>query len=204
MSSLTMAQVLWPQRTAGRFSGAARDAALVVVFSLVTALASQVAIHLPLVPINGLTFAVLLTGALLGPRLGALTMVLYLAEGCAGLPVFAEGHSAWTPGTLPGLPTIVGATAGYLYACPFAAALVGWLARRGWDRKPGTMLLAMVLGSLVFYVFGAPWLAHLPHIGLRSAWLLGVLPFLPGDIIKAVLAAGLLPAGWKLLNNRGR
>lgn len=204
MSSLTMAQVLWPRRTEGRMEGATRDTVLVIVFSLVTALSAQADIHLPLVPITGLTFAVLLTGALLGPRLGALAMALYLAEGCAGLPVFAEGHSAWTPGAIPGLPIIVGVSAGYLYAAPFAAALVGWLARRGWDRKPATMLLAMLLGTVVFYFIGASWLAHFPHVGLRGAWLLGVLPFVAGDAVKAVLAAGLLPAGWKLLEQRGR
>ena len=137
---------------------------------------------------------VLLTGALLGPRLGFLTMALYLGEGLAGLPVFAEGHSAWTPGTLPGVPVIFGLSAGYLVSYPFAAAFVGWLAERGWDRKPLLMLAAMLLGSLIIFAFGAGWLGHL--LGYSRAFSLGVLPFLPGDVLKALLAAGLLPAGW--------
>jgi biotin transport system substrate-specific component len=197
-----MAQALWPRRTEGRFDTGTRDAALVIAFSLITALSAQVTIHLPLVPITGQTFGVLLTGALLGPRLGALAMMLYLVEGCCGLPVFAEGHSAWTPGTLPGVPTIVGPSAGYLYSYPFAAGLIGWLAGRGWDRRPVTMLLAMLLSSLLIYAVGFGWLAHL--IGPSKAWALGVLPFLPGDGVKALLAAGLLPAGWKLLGRRER
>lgn len=202
MSSLTLAQAVWPRRPDARSSAWGRDAALAVAFSLLTALSAQVTVHLPLVPITGQTFAVLLTGALLGPRLGALTMLLYLAEGVCGLPVFAEGHSAWTPGSLPGVPTILGATAGYLYSYPFAAALIGLLAERGWDRKPATMLLAMLLSSLVIFAFGALWLGH--FLGLGKAWMLGVLPFLPGDGIKALLVAGLLPLGWKLLGKRGR
>ena len=136
-------------------------------------------------------------------RLLVLALVLGLLW-LTGLPVFAEGHSAWTPGTAPGLPTIFGFTAGYLYAFPFAAGLIGWLAERGWDRKPTTMLLAMLLSSLLIFAAGAAWLAHFPHVGLRGAWVSGVLPFLPGDVVKALLAAGLLPAGWKLLGKRER
>ncbi len=192
-----MAQAVWPRRAANRTAAWGRDAALAFAFSLLTALSAQVTIHLPLIPLTMQTFAVLLAGALLGPRLGALAMVLYLAEGLAGLPVFAEGHSAWTPGTLPGIPVILGASAGYLLSYPFAAALVGWLATRGWDRQPVTMLAAMLLGSLVIFALGAGWLAH--FVGPSHALTGGVLPFLPGDVVKALLAAGLVPLGWKWL-----
>ncbi len=194
---MTLAQAVWPRRADHWAATLGRDAFLALTFSLLTALSAQATVHLPLVPITGQTFAVLLTGALLGPRLGFLTMLLYLGEGLAGLPVFAEGHSAWTPGALGGLPAILGPSAGYLFAYPFAAGLVGWLAERGWDRRPGTMLAAMLLSSLVIFTFGAGWLAH--FVGLRVALVSGVLPFLPGDTVKALLAAGLLPAGWKLL-----
>lgn len=193
---MTMAQAVWPRRAE---SGAAwgRDAFLAVAFSLLTALSAQVTIHLPLIPLTMQTFAVLLAGALLGPRLGALAMALYLAEGLAGLPVFAEGRSAWTPGALPGVPVILGLSAGYLLSYPCAAALVGALAERGWDRRPLTMLAAMLLGSVVVFAFGAGWLAH--FVGPARAWTAGVLPFLPGDVLKALLAAGLVPLGWKWL-----
>jgi len=196
----TLAQAVWPRRTNTLAATLGRDAFLALTFSLLTALSAQATIHLALVPITGQTFAVLLTGALLGPRLGAITMLLYLGEGLVGLPVFAEGHSAWTPSSVPGLPGIVGPSAGYLFAFPLAAGLVGWLAERGWDRKPQTMLTAMLLSSLVIFALGAGWLAH--FVGLRVAFFAGVLPFLPGDTLKALLAAGLLPAGWKLLGAR--
>ncbi len=194
---MTMAQAVWPRRTEAGAAAWGRDAFLAVAFSLLTALSAQVTIHLPLIPLTMQTFAVLLAGALLGPRLGALAMLLYLAEGLAGLPVFAEGHSAWTPGTLPGVPVIVGLSAGYLFSYPFAAALVGWLATCGWDRRPLTMLAAMLLGSVVVFALGAGWLVH--FVGPSHAFTAGVLPFLPGDVLKALLAAGLVPLGWRWL-----
>lgn len=200
MTTLTLAQAVWPRRAAHPAAAWVRDALLAIAFSLLTALSAQVTVHLPFVPLTMQTFAVLLTGALLGPRLGFLTMALYLGEGLSGLPVFAEGHSAWTPGTLPGVPVIFGLSAGYLFSYPFAAALVGWLAERGWDRRPLTMLAAMLLGSLVIFALGAGWLGHL--LGYSRAFTLGILPFLPGDVLKALLAAALLPLGWKALNGK--
>ena len=192
-----MAQAVWPRRADNRTAAWGRDAFLALAFSLLTALSAQVTIHLPLIPLTMQTFSVLLAGALLGPRLGALAMLLYLAEGLAGLPVFAEGRSAWTPSTLPGVPVILGLSAGYLLSYPFAAALVGGLATRGWDRRPLTMLAAMLLGSVIVFALGAGWLAH--FVGPAHAFTGGVLPFLPGDVVKALLAAGLVPFGWKWL-----
>ena len=173
------------------------DAALVLGASLVIALSAQVAIQLPFspVPITGQTMAVLLVGALLGSRRGALAVLAYIAEGLAGLPVFAGGAA--------GLARLFGPTGGYLVGFVAAAFLVGWLAERGWDRRFGTTLAAMTLGNLVIYGVGAVWLAVFVG-GLSRAWSFGVLPFLPGDAIKIVLAAVLLPGGWKLLGMRGR
>ena len=189
-----MAQAVWPRQAEGRASAWGRDALLVLAFSLLTALSAQIAIPLPFtpVPITGQTFGVLLTGALLGPRLGAAAMLLYLLEGSAGLPFFAGGAG--------GAARLAGPTGGYLLSYPFAAALVGWLASRGWDRRPVTMLAAMLLGSLVVFALGAGWLAH--FVGLSHAVAAGVVPFLPGDAVKALLAAGLLPAGWMLLGSK--
>jgi biotin transport system substrate-specific component len=190
----TLAQAIWPRRADTKATAWGRDALLVIAFSLLTALSAQLSIHLPFtpIPITGQTFAVLLTGALLGPRLGAAAMVLYLAEGAAGLPVFAPPYQ--------GLASFAGPAGGYLLAYPFAAGLVGGLAVRGWDRKPLTMLGAMLLGSLVIYAGGVGWLAH--FLGVQKALLFGMVPFLPGDAVKALLAAGLLPMGWKLIGNR--
>jgi biotin transport system substrate-specific component len=190
MTTLTMTEALWPRNTTRRINSAARDLLLVVLFSSLTAASAWITLRLPFtpVPITGQTFAVLLTGALLGPRLGAAAMMLYLAEGAAGLPVFAPG-----PGL--GLAGFAGVGGGYLIAYPFAAALIGWLATRGWDRSAQTMLLAMLAGSMVIYAGGVSWLIH--FLGVRGAVMGGMIPFLPGDAVKALLAAGLLPAGWK-------
>jgi len=184
-----MAQAVWPRRADDRTAAWGRDAFLALAFSLLTALSAQAVIPLPFtpVPITGQTFAVLLTGALLGPRLGAMTLALYLLEGGMGLPVFAHGAA--------GAARLLGPTGGYLLSYPFAAALVGGLATRGWDRRPLTMLAAMLLGSLVVFALGAGWLAH--FVGPAHAFTGGVLPFLPGDMVKALLAAGLVPLGWK-------
>ncbi|HEX8151433.1 MAG TPA: biotin transporter BioY [Pyrinomonadaceae bacterium] len=169
-----------------------RSALLVVGFSLLTAAAAQVSVPLPFtpVPLTGQTFAVLLTGALLGPRLGALAMLAYLAEGAAGLPFFRGGAG--------GAGHFSGATAGYLLAFPAAAYVTGRLAERGWDRRFLTAALAMALGSFVILACGWAWLA-LMFKGGAEAFRLGVAPFLPGDVVKVALAAAALPAGWALL-----
>ena len=172
-----------------------RSVALVVAFSLLVALAAQVAVPLPWtpVPLTAQTFAVLLTGALLGPRLGALALVAYLVEGASGLPFFVGGAG--------GLQHFQGATAGYLFAFPAAAFVTGYLAERGWDRRFLTAAAAMAVGSLVILACGWAWLALL----LRSAsdaFRLGVAPFVVGDIIKIALAAAALPAGWAILRRR--
>ena len=170
--------------------------ALVVAFSLLTALAAQVAVPLPWtpVPITGQTFAVLLTGALLGSRLGALAMIAYLIEGAAGLPFFAAGgagvgHLLFSP------------TSGYLLAYPAAAFLVGLLAERGWDRRWLTAVAAMSLGSIVILLGGWAWLSR--FVGPAGAWAAGVAPFLVGDVVKIALAAAVLPTGWALLRRKG-
>src|SRR5437763_2500297 len=172
-----------------------RSFALVVGFSLLIALSAQVVIPLPWtpVPITGQTFAVLLTGALLGPRLGALAMFAYLIEGASGLPFFAAGGSG--VGRL-----LFSSTSGYLLSYPVAAFVVGLLAERGWDRRFLTAAAAMGLGSLVILLSGWAWLAR--FTGAAFAWDHGVAPFLVGDAIKIVLAAAVLPSGWMLLRRK--
>ncbi len=183
----TLADAILPQ------SSLATDAALVVGASLFVALSAQISIPLTPVPITGQTLAVLLTGALLGWRRAGLAMLLYLAEGALGLPVFAASA------TLPnGWGRLVGPTGGYLVSYPFAAALVGWLAERGWDRKLWTAALAMVFGNVVIYLFGAPWLMVYTH-NAASAVLLGIKPFLLGDALKIALATLAMPGGWALV-----
>jgi biotin transport system substrate-specific component len=173
-----------------------RDLGLMVLFSLLTAASARIAFPLPFtpVPVTGQTFGVLLTGALLGGWRGCGAMLLYLAEGLAGLPVFA-------PGNLTGMAALVGPTGGYLIAFPLAALVVGLLAERGWDRTPARALAAMAAGSAVIYLFGAACLARFVG-GPVAAVAQGILPFLAGDALKAALAAGLLPLGWRLTEPR--
>jgi biotin transport system substrate-specific component len=175
-----------------------RDLLLMTGFSLLTAASARIAIPLPFtpVPVTGQTFGVLLTGALLGGWRGLGAMLLYLAEGLAGLPVFAPGGSHSL-----GLAALLGPTGGYLVAFPFAALAVGFLAERGWDRTPARALAAMLLGSGIIFALGAGWLARFVG-GPSAAVAQGILPFLPGDMLKAALAASLLPLGWRLTGRR--
>jgi biotin transport system substrate-specific component len=163
---------------------------LVLAGSALIALAAQVRIPLPFspVPVTGQTFAVLLVAAALG-RLGLASVIAYLAEGAFGLPVFAGGAV--------GVATIVGPTGGYLIGFALAAALVGSAAERGWDRHFATALAAMLLGEIAIYACGLAWLARFPlPVPLLDA---GLLPFIPGDLFKMVLAALALPSAWRLV-----
>lgn len=177
-------------RPTERRAALAYDAALILGGSLLTALAAQISIRLPFsqVPVTGQTLAVLLVGALLGSRRGALSMIAYLTQGLLDLPVFAGGMS--------GVAYALGPTGGYLIGFVGAAWVTGRLAERGWDRHVLSTALAMAIGNLVLYAFGLAWLSI--YVG-KNALALGVLPVLPGDVLKLALAALLLPAGWKVL-----
>jgi biotin transport system substrate-specific component len=148
---------------------------------LVAAL-SRLSFPLPFspVPLTGQTLGVLLVGAALGSRRGFLSLMTYLAAGASGLPVFAMGGAG--PGWL------MGPTGGYLMSFPMAAALVGFLVEKGWGRNFLTALSAMILASLVIYLVGAGWLAAFVPDPVKA----GVLPFIPGDAVKIVLAASLV------------
>ena len=168
-----------------------RQVGLVIGFSLLTALAAQVVIPVGPIPITGQTFAVLLTGALLGSRLGAMAMIAYLIEGASGLPFFSGGHG--------GLLYLMGPTGGYLIAFPAAAYVTGAFAEHGWDRRFLTAAAAMAIGSAIVMLSGWAWFSVI----MRTSPMLTVYPtvikFIPGDIIKISLAAAVLPSGWKLL-----
>ncbi len=190
MTFTTYADILRPS---ARQKALAYDAALVIGGSLFIALCAQFTIHVGPVPITGQTLGVLLTGVLLGSRRGGLSVLAYLAQGIAGLPVFA-------PGGPLGLARLLGPTGGYLLGFVAAAYVMGLLAERGWDRKLVTTLLAMLVGNAIIYVFGLPWLAL--FVGIENALPLGLHPFVIGDVLKAILAAASLPIGWKLLNRQ--
>lgn len=183
---LTLVDVAAPR------SSALTNLGLVLAASLVTAGCAQVEIRLPWtpVPVTGQTFAVLLSGAVLGARRAFLAQLLYLAEGAAGMPFFAGGAA--------GVAKLFGPTGGYLIAFPFAAAATGLLAERAWDRRPFPMFAAMLAGSTIIFALG---LAQLSRFVPREALLgAGLLPFVPGDLLKSAFAAGLFPALWKLVS----
>ncbi|PLS80512.1 MAG: biotin transporter BioY [Chloroflexi bacterium] len=185
----TLADALFTRRSATNWR---TDALLVVGFSLFVALTARISIELSFtpVPITGQTLGVLLTGALLGSRRGALALLVYLAEGAAGLPVFAGGAA--------GFARLLGPTGGYLLAYPLAAGLVGLLAERGWDRSIWRAGMTMLLGNLLIYLIAVPWLSW--FVGsLTLALAKGMLPFIVGDALKIALAAVALPGGWALL-----
>lgn len=172
-----------------------RTTAVLLVFAAagLTALAAQWRIELPFtpVPITGSTFAVLLTGAALGMRLGAAGQLLYIGLGLVGVPVFTDSSS--------GIEVIRGATGGYIIGFVFAAGLIGWMAERRQDRTFPTMFTAFILGSGVIYLFGVIGLMMSTGMDANAAISAGVVPFVFGDVIKAVAAGILLPGAWKLL-----
>ena len=172
--------------------GLLRDVVLVAAAAALTGLAAQVAIPLWPVPITLQTLTVLLAGAALGPIRGAAAMLAYLAVGAAGVPWFAQQNSG-----------IGFVTFGYVIGFVLAAAVVGTLARRGADRTVAGTIGTMVLGNLVIYAIGVPYLAVALGVSLSEAISFGATPFLVGDGLKILLAAGLLPAAWRL-SGRGQ
>jgi biotin transport system substrate-specific component len=166
-----------------------RDVALVAAGAAFTGLAAQVSVRIPgtPVPVTGQTLAVLLVGAAFGTWRAFASTLLYLAAGAAGLPWYAAHRSGWG-----------GPTFGYVLGFVVAATVVGALAARGGDRTPARTVATMALGTLLVYAVGVPWLAASLHVGLGRALALGARPFLVGDAVKVLLAAGLLPAAWRL------
>ena len=189
LSHTMLADAVWAPKQSNRL---VRPIVLAVAGSLLIALSARIQVPMWPVPVTMQTFAVLFLALTYGPRLAFSTVALYLAQGAVGLPVFASGG---------GLSYIVGPTGGYLVSYAVAALVVGWLARQGWGRPITRVFAAMILGSAIIYLIGAGWLAV--FIGLEKAVSLGVLPFLFGDLLKALLAAAILPAIWNGYHKTG-
>ncbi|MGO2747309.1 biotin transporter BioY [Microbacterium sp.] len=165
-----------------------RDVALVLIGTAFITVAGYIAIPLPFtpVPLSLATFAVLLTGAGLGPLRGGASAGLYLVLGLIGVPLFANGSAGWAFSSF-----------GYIVGYVVAALIVGVLARRRSDRNVWSTLGLAALGTLAIYAFGVPWLAAFLGVDLVTALTLGVVPFLVGDAIKVAAMAGLLPLTWR-------
>lgn len=169
---------------------------IVLAGSAFVAISAQIALPLYFtpIPLTLQTFAVLLLGLLLSPRLAAGTLFAYLAEGALGLPVFAANPP------MSGLAHLLGPTGGYLLAYPLAAALASVL----WRRSCGgftTAALSATAGSLAILGCGALWLTVLTHASALTALTLGVFPFLPGDALK-IVAAATLATGFQRFRRR--
>jgi len=171
-----------------------RSAGLVVVFSMFIAACAQFTIPVGAVPITGQSFAVLLTGALLGSRLGAAAVIVYLVQGALGLPFFAGGGS--------GIARFFTQSGGYLVAFPAAAFVTGAFSEHGWDKRYTTAVAAMAIGSAIILLGGWAWYSIITN---ATPWLVfydAVGKFLLGDVIKIALAAAVLPTGWALLKRK--
>ncbi len=169
------------------------DIVLVVAGAALTALLAQVQVPLWPVPITGQTLAVLLVGATLGFVRGASALGLYLVLGLVGLPVYTPQDDG---SHLTGLAALAAPSFGYIIGFIPAAAIVGWLSERAWDRKVLKALATFVGGSLVVFAFGLPWLAAVLGTDLPTTLQYGLYPFIVGGLVKAAIAAALLPLAW--------
>jgi biotin transport system substrate-specific component len=192
---MSQSKVLADQLYSGE--GVAADVVRIAAANILLALCAHIVIPLPFtpVPITGQTFGVLLVAVLLGARRSGIALILYLLEGLAGLPVFQ-------PLGLPGPARFIGPTAGYLIAYPFAAFVTGWLVERTtnvtlprairWQPAGAPLAAALLCGEAIIFLGGCSWLALGMHLGWPLAMQHGVLPFVPGEIIKMALIVSLV------------
>jgi biotin transport system substrate-specific component len=178
-------EALWPSLER---PSSTRAAILALVGSLLLILSAKAQVPFWPVPMTMQTLAVVVIGMTYGMRLGLGTVMLYLGEGLAGLPVFA--------GPVAGPAYFLGPTAGYLVGFLLAVGVVGYLAERGWDRGLFRVALAMILGHVLLFVPGVAWLSVL--MGTQKAVTVGLLPFIPVTILKTALGTALMPAAWSI------
>lgn len=165
---------------------------LAVVGTLILTLSAKTRVVLGPVDLSLQTLAIFLIAATFGMRLGVATLLLYMAEGAWGLPVF-QG----TPEKGIGIAYMMGTTGGYLAGFVVAAAIIGWAADRGFDRNPLKFAGAVLAGEVAIMALGFAWLATI--IGAEKAWMFGVEPFIIPDLIKVALAVAIVTVGWQVL-----
>lgn len=171
------------------------DAALVVAGAVIVALLAQLTIPLPVVPITGQTLGVLIVGAALGSRRGAAALTAYMAAGLAGLPVFAGFTGSIAAVATPSFGFIVGFIP--------AAFVAGWFAERAWDRRPWLAMVGFLTASAIPFLVGVPYLAFIldtvmgASYDLQQILAVGVTPFIAGGVVKAAIAAALIPLAWR-------
>jgi biotin transport system substrate-specific component len=191
---LTIGDFLVPVSVGERLSTRLRHVILIALGALVIALSARLVIPTVPVPFTGQTLAVLLVGGALGFRRGSAAVLLYLAIGALGAPIYAESKA--------GLAVIGGATGGYLIGFVVAAGLVGRLAELGWDRRLPGALVAMTVGTAVIYAIGVPWLKVTTGLPWSEAVAVGMTQFLIWDLAKACIAGAAFPIAWWLIGRR--
>jgi biotin transport system substrate-specific component len=171
-----------------------RDALLICAGAMLTVLGAQIAIPIPPspVPVTGQTLAVVIAGAALGMNRGMLSQLLYVALGLM-FPVYADGGE--------GTEVLLGATGGYLVGFVIAAGLVGWFAERGLDRKPLFAFAGFVAGQLAIFGIGVPWLHAATDLSWSAAIHNGFTIFIVGGLIKAAVAAAVIPTAWRFVRS---
>lgn len=165
-----------------------KDIALVLGFALLTSVCAKLKIEIGAVPITMQTLAVLLSGAILGAKRAALAQLTYLLMGLGGIPWFSRGG---------GISYLLSPSFGYIVGFIPAAYLTGWLCQKGFDRKINTIIGAMILGNVLLYIPGLLWLAK--FVGFGRVLEIGLYPFIPGDLLKVILAGAILPLIWKMV-----
>lgn len=172
----------------------ALDAGLVVAGAAAVAALAQVEVPLWPVPITGQTLGVVVVGAALGARRGAASLATYLLAGLVGLPVFA--------GFTGGISTVLKPSFGFIIGFVVAAFVAGWFAERAWDRRPVLAFVGFVAASAIPFAFGIPYMAFILNVvgggtfGLSEILAFGLWPFVVGGLVKAALAALLIPGTW--------
>jgi biotin transport system substrate-specific component len=189
-------------RPSDRSRSLAIDAALVVAGAALVAVLAQVEVPLWPVPITGQTLGVIVAGAALGSRRGALALTTYLLAGLAGLPVFAGGAG--------GIAYVLAPSFGFVLGFILSAAVAGWFAERAWDRKPWLAFVGFVVASIMPFLIGVPYMAFILDavmgLGYDFGQILaaGVTPFIVGGLIKAAIAAAVIPGAWALVRAADR
>ena len=191
---LTIGDFLVPVAIAERLGTRVRHVILIALGAGVVALSAQIVIPTVPVPFTGQTLGVLLVGGALGMRRGGTALLLYLAIGAIGAPIYATGDS--------GIDVIGGFTGGYLIGFVVAAMIVGRLAELGWDRRLPGALVAMSVGTAVIYAIGVPWLKVATGMSWSDAVAVGMTQFLIWDLAKATIAAAVFPLAWWLIGRR--
>lgn len=181
--NLTLIEAILP-RIENKVLVAIKDIVLVLSFAILTGICAKLKIEIGPIPITMQTFAVLLSGALLGSKRGAASQITYILMGLSGSPWFSRGG---------GIAYLMSPTFGYIIGFVMAAYLVGWLAERGWDKNFEKAILAMLIGNILIYIPGLFWLVK--FVGFGKVLSVGFYPFIIGDLLKILLAGLLLPIG---------